>query len=48
MKTPRAGPWTKKELAWLFMSYGRGAQALRDLGVSQAKFWKLVKKGTCK
>jgi hypothetical protein len=35
----------KKELAWIFMTYGQGAEALKDLGVSQRKFWKLVGKG---
>ena len=40
-----SGPWTKPELAWIFMTYGLGAQALRDLGISQKKFWALTKKG---
>ena len=44
----KAGQWTKHELAWIFMAYGQGARALKDLGVSQTKFWKLVKKGKAK
>ena len=41
MSTP--GQPTKKELAELFMIYGEGATRLRDLGISQERFWRLIK-----
>jgi hypothetical protein len=31
-----------KDLAWIFMTYGEGAVALRTLGISQSSFWKLL------
>lgn len=44
MSTPADGAPTKAELAALLMTYGVGAEALRDLGVSQEKFWRLAKR----
>ena len=33
----------RRELAWIFMTYGDGSVALRDLGISKIAFWKLLK-----
>jgi len=46
MKSAIVGQFTKKELAAILMTYGVGADALRDLGVSQKKFWRLAKRPT--
>lgn len=43
MKSKVVGPFTKAELAAILMTYGVGADALRDLGISQKKFWRLAK-----
>ena len=44
MKSSTIGEWTKRELARIFMTYGVGADALRDLGISQEQFWRLAKR----
>ena len=40
----KVGQFTKAELAAILMTYGVGADALRDLGVSQEKFWRFAKR----
>ena len=42
MKSVTVDKRTKAELAAIFMTHGCGADALRDLGVSQTKFWRLA------
>jgi hypothetical protein len=46
MKSSIVGPFTKAELAAILMTYGVGASALRDLGVSQERFWRLARRPT--
>ena len=44
MSTAADGVPTEAELAAVLMTYGVGADALRDLGVSQERFWRLAKR----
>ena len=37
-------PALKREYAEILMTFGVGAEALHDLGVSQQQFWKFVNK----
>ena len=46
MSTP--GQPTEKELAEIFMMFGRGADAIKALGITQEQFWRFAKRAAKK
>jgi hypothetical protein len=45
---PQTARELEKDGAAIFMEFGQGADALRELGVTQEQFWRFVKRVTAR